>query len=160
MLGHCSTAITEQVCTAVFEDVERDAAESAAALVPVPTVRLRRRCAHRVPTRAAWEHAMPPAKTKWQLRTGGVGGARVRRWDEEMSERRLNDLLDQRARYQVSDRATALAGGDSRAPAVSVVEDVTAGLRPNGQVLPSTQRLLDCGLQPSWECIGRGAPRG
>ena len=29
---------------------------------------------------------------------------------EEMSERRLNDLLDQRARYQVSERATALAG--------------------------------------------------
>jgi hypothetical protein len=32
------------------------------------------------------------------------------RWDEEMSERRLNDLLDQRARYRVSERATALAG--------------------------------------------------
>ena len=34
------------------------------------------------------------------------------RWDEEMSdyERRLNDLLDQRARCQVSERATARAG--------------------------------------------------
>jgi hypothetical protein len=31
------------------------------------------------------------------------------RWDEEMSERRLNDLLDQRVRSQVSERATALA---------------------------------------------------
>jgi hypothetical protein len=31
------------------------------------------------------------------------------RWDEEMSERRLNDLLDQRARSQVSKNATALA---------------------------------------------------
>jgi hypothetical protein len=41
MLGHSSTAITEQVYTSVFEDVEREAAESAAALVPrslrVPT---------------------------------------------------------------------------------------------------------------------------
>jgi hypothetical protein len=34
MLGHSSTAITEQVYTSVFEDVEREAAESAAALVP------------------------------------------------------------------------------------------------------------------------------
>jgi integrase len=34
MLGHASTAITEQVYTSVFEDVEREAAESAAALVP------------------------------------------------------------------------------------------------------------------------------
>jgi hypothetical protein len=30
-------------------------------------------------------------------------------WDQEMSERRLNDLLDQRARSQVSGRATAPA---------------------------------------------------
>jgi integrase len=34
MLGHASTAITEQVYTSVFEDVEREAAEQAAALVP------------------------------------------------------------------------------------------------------------------------------
>jgi integrase len=34
MLGHASTAITEQVYTSVFEDVEREAAESAASLVP------------------------------------------------------------------------------------------------------------------------------
>ena len=32
------------------------------------------------------------------------------RWDEEMSERRLNNLLDQRARCRVSERATARAG--------------------------------------------------
>jgi hypothetical protein len=31
------------------------------------------------------------------------------RWDEEMSERRLNDLLDQRSRHHVSDRAPAPA---------------------------------------------------
>ena len=34
MLGRASTAITEQVHTSVFEDVEREAAEQAAALVP------------------------------------------------------------------------------------------------------------------------------
>src|SRR3954447_21609192 len=34
LLGHASTAITEQVYTSVFEDVEREAAEQAAALVP------------------------------------------------------------------------------------------------------------------------------
>jgi hypothetical protein len=33
MLGHSSTAITEQVYTSVFEDVECEAAESAAALI-------------------------------------------------------------------------------------------------------------------------------
>jgi hypothetical protein len=33
-LGHSSTAITEHVHTSVFEDVEREAAESAASLVP------------------------------------------------------------------------------------------------------------------------------
>jgi hypothetical protein len=43
MLGHASTAITEQVYTSVFEDVEREAAESAAALFPR---------AHRAPTDA------------------------------------------------------------------------------------------------------------
>jgi hypothetical protein len=32
------------------------------------------------------------------------------RWDEEMSERRLNDLLDQRSRCQVSDRGPTPAG--------------------------------------------------
>ena len=47
MLGHSSTAIIEQVYTSVFEDVEREAAESAAALVPCAH---RRRCAHLVPT--------------------------------------------------------------------------------------------------------------
>jgi hypothetical protein len=34
MLGHSSTAITEHVYTSVFEDVEREATESAASLVP------------------------------------------------------------------------------------------------------------------------------
>ena len=34
MFGHASSAITEQVCTSVFQDVERAAAEQAAALVP------------------------------------------------------------------------------------------------------------------------------
>lgn len=43
MLGHASTAITVQVHTSVVEDVEREAAESAAALVPR---------AHRAPTDA------------------------------------------------------------------------------------------------------------
>jgi hypothetical protein len=33
MLGHSSTAITERVYTSVFEDVECEAAESAAALI-------------------------------------------------------------------------------------------------------------------------------
>ena len=31
------------------------------------------------------------------------------RWDEEMSERRLNDLLDQRSRRQLGDRGPAAA---------------------------------------------------
>ncbi len=52
MLGHSSTAITEQVYTSVFEDVERDAAESAAALVPR---------AHRAPTDAGVPTSCPPA---------------------------------------------------------------------------------------------------
>jgi len=43
MLGHSSTAITQQVYLSVFEDVEREAAESAAALIPR---------AHRAPTDA------------------------------------------------------------------------------------------------------------
>jgi integrase len=34
MLGHASAATTEQAYTSVFEDVEREAAEQAAALVP------------------------------------------------------------------------------------------------------------------------------
>jgi integrase len=52
MLGHSSTAITEQVYTSVFEDVEREAAESSAALVPR---------AHRVPTGADVPTSCPPA---------------------------------------------------------------------------------------------------
>jgi len=51
MLGHSSTAITEQVYTSVFEDVEREAAESAAALVPR---------AHRAPTGADVPTVCPP----------------------------------------------------------------------------------------------------
>ena len=52
MLGHSSTSITEQVYTSVFEDVEREAAESAAALVPR---------AQRAPTDAAVPTSCPPA---------------------------------------------------------------------------------------------------
>ncbi len=51
MLGHSSTAITEQVYTSVFEDVEREAAESAAALVPR---------AHRAPIDANVPTSCPP----------------------------------------------------------------------------------------------------
>src|SRR3954447_8215589 len=51
MLGHSSTAITEQVYTSVFEDVEREAAESAAALVPR---------AHREPISTNVPTACPP----------------------------------------------------------------------------------------------------
>jgi integrase len=51
MLGHASTAITEQVYTSVFEDVEREAAESAAALVPR---------AHRAPVDAGVPTVCPP----------------------------------------------------------------------------------------------------
>lgn len=50
MLGHASTAITEQVYTSVFEDVEREAAEQAAALVPR---------AHRVPTGSSGDADVP-----------------------------------------------------------------------------------------------------
>jgi integrase len=51
MLGHASTAITEQVYTSVFEDVEREAAESAASLVPrAQRVRPDDAPAHHVPT--------------------------------------------------------------------------------------------------------------
>ena len=32
------------------------------------------------------------------------------RWHEEMAERRLNDLLDRRHRYQIAQQAQALAG--------------------------------------------------
>jgi hypothetical protein len=38
------------------------------------------------------------------------------RWDEEMAERRLDDLLDQRARSQVSDTATAPAAATAEPP--------------------------------------------
>jgi hypothetical protein len=54
MLGHSSTAITEQVYTSVFEDVEREAAESAAALVPR---------AHRRPADAGVPTSCPPVGT-------------------------------------------------------------------------------------------------
>ena len=51
MLGHSSTAITEQIYLSVFEDVEREAAESAAALMPR---------AHRAPTDAGVPTSCPP----------------------------------------------------------------------------------------------------
>ncbi len=72
--GHSSTAITGQVYASVFEDVQREAAESAAALVPR---------AYRVPTDAdvptygdvrARGRARPGEP---QVRTGGAGGART-----------------------------------------------------------------------------------
>jgi integrase len=69
MLGHASTAITEQVYTSVFEDVEREAAESAAALVPR---------AHRVPTDAAVPTVCPPV--------GRVGASGPAREDETAGE--------------------------------------------------------------------------
>lgn len=79
MLGHSSTAITEQVYTSVFEDVEREAAEPAAALVRVPTERpLAPTYPPRAHLRAMWATAVPSARTKPQLRIGGgAGGART-----------------------------------------------------------------------------------
>ncbi|RZU31170.1 phage integrase family protein [Blastococcus saxobsidens] len=64
MLGHASTAITEQVYTSVFEDVEREAAESAAALVPR---------AHRAPIDAAVPTSCPPGGAAGL--TGGLGAS-------------------------------------------------------------------------------------
>ncbi len=76
MPGHSSMAITEQVYTSVFEDVERKAAESAAALVPR---------AHRAPADADVPTSCPPVgrvgargpaskdETAVQVRWGGWG---------------------------------------------------------------------------------------
>nr|WP_246405953.1 tyrosine-type recombinase/integrase [Modestobacter versicolor] len=61
MLGHSSTAITEQVYTSVFEDVEREAAESAAALSRVPTGRTPTpMCPPRAHPRAVWAPVVRP----------------------------------------------------------------------------------------------------
>ncbi len=60
MLGHASTAITEQVYTSVFEDVEREAAEQSAALVPR---------AHRAPTDAPVPTVCPSVGTVGTRRT-------------------------------------------------------------------------------------------
>ncbi|MCW2538035.1 MAG: phage integrase [Modestobacter sp.] len=54
MLGDASTAITEPVYTSVFEDVEREAAEQSAALVPR---------AHRAPTDAPVPTVCPSVGT-------------------------------------------------------------------------------------------------
>jgi hypothetical protein len=64
MLGHASTAITEQVYTSVFEDVEREAAEQAAALVPR---------AHRAAADASVPTSCPPVGTVGAKRTASDG---------------------------------------------------------------------------------------
>ena len=75
MLGHSSRAITEQVSTSVFEDVEREAAESAAALVPRARPAL---TDAGVPTSCAPVGSGAPAdravRTRRQVRTGGRVG--------------------------------------------------------------------------------------
>jgi hypothetical protein len=78
LLGHASTAITEQVYTSVFEDVEREATEQSAALVPR---------AHRAATDVPVPTSCPPVGTVGTKRTasgdeprvrlGGAGGART-----------------------------------------------------------------------------------
>ena len=62
MLGHASTAITEQVYTSVFEDVEREAAEQAAALVPR---------AHRAAADAPVPTSCPPVGSVGAIGTPG-----------------------------------------------------------------------------------------
>lgn len=62
LFGHASTGITEQVYTSVFEDVEREAAEQSAALVPRAH---RRSVDSRVPT------VCPPGSTEGR-EAGGV----------------------------------------------------------------------------------------
>ncbi|MCU1604276.1 MAG: Phage integrase [Modestobacter sp.] len=64
LLGHASTAITEQVYTSVFEDVEREAAEQAAALVPR---------AHRAAADASVPTSCPPVGTVGAKRTASDG---------------------------------------------------------------------------------------
>ena len=71
MFGHSSTAITEQVYTSVFEDVEWEAAESAAALVPR---------AHRALTDADVPTSCPPV--------GRVGARGPARKDETAGQHR------------------------------------------------------------------------
>ena len=72
MLGHASTAITEPVYTSVFEDVEREAAEQSAALVPR---------AHRAPTDAPVPTVCPSVGTVGTKRTpSGNETAGQTRW--------------------------------------------------------------------------------
>jgi hypothetical protein len=76
MLGHSSTTSTEQVYPSVVEDVEREAAESAAALVPpVPTVRPPTpMCSLRARLRAVWfQRRASNGETAGQDRWGGWG---------------------------------------------------------------------------------------
>jgi hypothetical protein len=64
LLGHASTAITEQVYTSVFEDVDREAAEQAAALVSR---------AHRAAADASVPTSCPPVGTAGAKRTASDG---------------------------------------------------------------------------------------
>jgi hypothetical protein len=67
MPGHASTAITEQVYTSVFEDVEREVAS----LVPRAH---RRRCAHRAHPWGVWVPAASREdETEGETRWGGWG---------------------------------------------------------------------------------------
>ena len=78
LLGHASTAITEQVNTSVFEDVEREAQSRPRHWCRVPTGRLLTPvcppCAH---LGALWAPRGSGRRVKPQAGTGGAGGART-----------------------------------------------------------------------------------